>query len=247
MKIIITEEQLKCIIKEDTIGSYERQDLKNVSQQSVKAQAARKASADGWWTKYPSLQAIFGNGKIFKKIYYPNAATKETGYVTAQKNVTTPIQGITNPNEYFYSFGPDMRFFIFEGLANWGKQRKYEGVWKVDGGNIEITTNDGDVWNSSTNAWIGTANADEQSTASQTGRYKGSGGFPLLYMQKGGEFIPKLQAALGLKADGLFGPKTNQALIDKNVGYNPNVGVTQAIYNQILGITAKSSGATGGW
>jgi hypothetical protein len=212
-------------LNEDTIGSYEREDLKQVAKSNANANAKSSTPQGGWWEQYPALKTIFQNGKLFKKIYYPLEASKTTGYITAWKN---------REGEYFYSFGPDMKFFIFEGLANWGKERKFEGTWKVDGQNIEITTADGDVWNSSTNAWIGTANADAQKAASSTGQYKSSTGFPLLYMTKGGEYISKLQTALGLKADGLFGPKTNQALVDKNIGYNANVGVTQDMYNTIV-------------
>lgn len=213
-------------LNEDTLGSYEREDLKQVAQSNVNAQS--KIPQGGWWEKFPPLRTTLLNGKLFKHIYYPQEASKTSGYITAQKN-------LAEGGEYFYSFGPDMKFFIFEGFANWGKERKFEGTWKVDGQNIEITTTDGDVWNSSTNAWIGTANAEMQKSASSVGQYKPSTGFPLLYMTKGGEYIPKLQLALGLKGDGFFGPKTNQVLVDKNIGYNANVGVTQDMYNKIVG------------
>jgi hypothetical protein len=220
-------------IKEDTIGSYERQDLQRIDpggSHTTKADNQPKSAEPqgGWWNKHSGLNTVFNNGKLWSKIYWPLEASKLTGYVTLEKKLSDGTK------EYYYCFGPDMKFFIFQGKSNWGKQKMYEGTWKMEGANLVVTTSDGDVYNSSTNAWIGTANADAQSAASQTGRYTVSNGFPLLYMQKGGEYIPKLQTALGVKPDGLFGPKTNQALVDKNIGYNANVGVTQDMYNKIV-------------
>lgn len=61
-------------------------------------------------------------------------------------------------------------------------------------------------------------------------------GFPLKYMQmtERAGLIGKMQVALGMGGDGYFGNKTNAALTNRNIGYDPKVGVSEEMYNQII-------------
>jgi hypothetical protein len=58
--------------------------------------------------------------------------------------------------------------------------------------------------------------------------------FPLMFQQKG-EAIKKIQTALGVKPTGQFWTVTEKAVLAKAPEYKRATGVTQDIYNKIVG------------
>jgi len=108
------------------------------------------AKKDNWYDKHPDLMKFFKDGNQFALDYFPMAGQEQTG----------EILGKRKNGKTFFGFFPDNRFYIYDNEQNGlnGVKWTNSGTWKEEGGNVILTTKDGNSYTTATHKWKSDSN-----------------------------------------------------------------------------------------
>lgn len=161
---VISEQEFN----EDVIGSYERAELNKVdpgtehrTADDIAAEKAKTpAKKDNWYDKHPDLMKFFKDINQFALDYFPKAGMEQTG----------EILGKRKDGKTFFGFFPDNRFYIYDNEQNGlnGVKWTNSGTWKEEGGNVILTTKDGNSYTTATHKWKSEGKGGGGSTVTQT-------------------------------------------------------------------------------